>query len=107
MFMSELPSLLPLNRQSIIKSNVKIRVPVQCQCFDKRGVVFYWWKNSTFKRIRVIFWPEIGTLGVFLNFDNERMYPPKYLNTPGLLLSDFPAQARLVLKFISSLQDIV
>ena len=28
MFISELPSLLPLNRQRIIKSKVKIRVPV-------------------------------------------------------------------------------
>ena len=28
------------------------------------------------------FWPEISALGVFLNFDNERMYPPKYRSDP-------------------------
>ena len=27
----------------------------------------------------MLFWPEISALGVFLNFDNEHMYPPKYL----------------------------
>ena len=43
----------------------------------KEGVFFYW-KKSAFKKIRVLFWPEISALGVFLNFDNERMYPPKY-----------------------------
>ena len=51
MFMSELPSLLPLNRQRIIKSKVKIRVPVhpmQCQCFDKRRGVFLVEKVSVF-----------------------------------------------------------
>ena len=72
--MSELPSLLPLNRQRIIKSTVKIRVPrsSNVSVWIKEGVFFHW----------VLFWPEISALGVFLNFDNERMYPPKYLNAP-------------------------
>ena len=35
-------------------------------------------KVSVFMKIRVLFWPEISALGVFLNFDNERMRP---LNT--------------------------
>ena len=35
-------------------------------------------KNQRFIKIRVLFWPEISALGVFLNFDNERMRP---LNT--------------------------
>ena len=26
--------------------------------------------------------PEISALGVFFNFDNERMHPPKYLSDP-------------------------
>ena len=30
----------------------------------------------------MLFWPEISVLGVFLNFDNERMHPPKYLSDP-------------------------
>ena len=25
-----------------------------------------------------VFWPEISALGIFLNVENERMYPPKY-----------------------------
>ena len=35
-------------------------------------------KVSVFIKIRVLFLPEISALGVFLNFDNERMRP---LNT--------------------------
>ena len=61
-----------------------MRVPViQCQCFDKRRGVFYW-KKSAFLKIRVLFWPEISILGVYLNFDNKRMYPPppKYRSAP-------------------------
>ena len=30
----------------------------------------------------VLFCPEISALGVFLNFDNERMQPPKYQSAP-------------------------
>ena len=30
----------------------------------------------------MLFWPEISALGVFSNFDNERMHPPKYLSDP-------------------------
>ena len=30
-------------------------------------------KKSAFKKIRVLFWPEISAYGVFINFDNERM----------------------------------
>ena len=30
----------------------------------------------------MLFWPEISALGVFFNFDNERMHPPKYLSDP-------------------------
>ena len=39
-------------------------------------------KVSVFSKIRVLFWPEISALGVFLNFDNERMRPPKYPSAP-------------------------
>ena len=31
---------------------------------------------------KLIFWPEISALRVFLNFDNERMRPPKYQSAP-------------------------
>ena len=54
----------------------------QCQCFDKRRGVFLVEKVSVFIKIRVLFWPEISALGVFLNFDNERMRPPKYPSAP-------------------------
>ena len=30
----------------------------------------------------MLFWPEISALGVFFNFDNERMRPPKYQSAP-------------------------
>ena len=30
-------------------------------------------KVSVFIKVRVLFWPEISAIGVFLNFDNERM----------------------------------
>ena len=30
----------------------------------------------------MLFWPEISALGVFLNFDNERMRPPKCPSDP-------------------------
>ena len=30
-------------------------------------------KVRVFKKIRVLFWPEINTYGVFIKFDNERM----------------------------------
>ena len=30
----------------------------------------------------MLFWPEISALGVFFNFDNKRMHPPKYLSDP-------------------------
>ena len=33
-------------------------------------------KVSVFIKIRVLFWPEISALGVFFNFDNDRMRPP-------------------------------
>ena len=39
-------------------------------------------KNQRFIKIRVLFWPEISALGVFFNFDNERMHPPKYPSDP-------------------------
>ena len=51
MFMSELPSLLPLNRQRIIKSKVKIRVPVpqsNVSVFDRRKFLFYLKKSAFF-----------------------------------------------------------
>ena len=46
--------------------------------FDKRRGVYILENVSVFIIIRVLFWPEISALGVFLNFDNERMRPPKY-----------------------------
>ena len=30
----------------------------------------------------MLFWPEISALGVFFNFDNERMHLPKYPSAP-------------------------
>ena len=30
----------------------------------------------------MLFWPEISALGVFFNFDNERMHPSKYPSGP-------------------------
>ena len=30
----------------------------------------------------MLFWPEISALGVFFNFDNERIRPPKYPSAP-------------------------
>ena len=44
--------------------------------------MFIKWKNQRFIKIRVLFWPEISALGVFFNFDNERMHPPKYPSAP-------------------------
>ena len=82
--MSGLPSLLPLNRQRIIKSKVEKYVfPfIQCQCFDKRRGDFFTGKSQRFFLIRVFFWPEISALGESFNFDNERMYPPIYQSAP-------------------------
>ena len=48
---------------------------IQCQFFDKRRGVFFTGKSQLLKKIRVLFWPDISALGVFLNFDNERMHP--------------------------------
>ena len=44
--------------------------------------MFFSGKSQRFLKIRVLFWPEISVIGVFLNFDNERMHPPKYLSDP-------------------------
>ena len=56
---------------------------MQCQCFDKRRGVYLVGKVSlSFIKIRVLFWPEISAYGVFFNFDNERMHPPKYPSAP-------------------------
>ena len=70
-----LPSLLPLKRQRIITSKVKMRVPVHPMsvfwlkkgCFFLEKVTFFF-NNGAF-----LVW--ISALEVFLNFDNERMYP--------------------------------
>ena len=48
----------------------------------KEGVFIYWKKVSVFIKIRVLFGPEINALGVFFDFDNERMRPPKYPSAP-------------------------
>ena len=76
--MTGLPSLLPLNRQRIIKSKVKISVPVHpltnVSVLIKRRDVYLLKKVSVFIKIRVLFWPEISALGVFLNCYNERMH---------------------------------
>ena len=55
---------------------------IQCQCFDKRRGVYLLEKVSVFIKIRLLFWPEISALGVFFNFDKERMRPPKYPSVP-------------------------
>ena len=49
--------------------------------WSKKGCLFRG-KNQRFIKIRVLFWPEISALGVFFNFDNERMHPPKYPSAP-------------------------
>ena len=67
---------MPLKRQRIIKSKVKM-------CFRssdvsvliKEGLFFYWEKSAFFEN-KDAFLAEISTLGVFLNFDNERIHPP-------------------------------
>ena len=51
---------------------------IQCQCFDKRRGVYLVEKNQRYIKIRALFWPEVSALGVFFNFDNECMRPPKY-----------------------------
>ena len=57
---------------------------IQCQCFDKGRGVYLVEKGSVFIKIRVLFGPEISALGVYFNFDNERMRPPKYPSAPPL-----------------------
>ena len=47
----------------------------------KKGCLFSR-KNQRYIKIRVLFWQEISALGVFFNFDNERMRPPKYPSDP-------------------------
>ena len=76
--------LLPLNTQRIIESKVKIRVSrsSNVSVLIKEGVFYLVEKVSVFIKIRVLFWPEISALGVFFNFDNERMRPPKYPSAP-------------------------
>ena len=50
---------------------------IQYQCFDRRRGVFLLDKVSVFFLNKgAFFWPEINALGVFLNFDTERMYHP-------------------------------
>ena len=49
--------------------------------WQKKGCLFSG-KNQRFIKIRVLFWPEISALGVFFNFDNERMHPLKYPSDP-------------------------
>ena len=74
-----LPPLATAKHAENDKSKVKIRVVfIQCQCFHDRRGVYLVEKGSVFIRIRVFFWPEIGALGLFLNFVSERMRP---LNT--------------------------
>ena len=60
-----------------------MRVPVHPMSvfWQKKGCLFSG-KNQRFIKIRVLFWPEISALGVFFNFDNERMHPPKYPSDP-------------------------
>ena len=48
----------------------------------KRSGVYFVEKASVFIEIRVLFWPEISTLGVYFNFDNKRMRPRKYSSAP-------------------------
>ena len=73
--------MLPLNRQRIIQSNVKIRSS-NVSVLIKEGVFIQWKNSAFFIKIRVLFGPEISALGVFLNFDNERMHPPLFLSPP-------------------------
>ena len=83
-----LPSLLPplaAAKHAEDYKNLKLKYVfpfIQCQCFDKRRGVFFSWKKQRFIKIRVFFLPEISALGVFFNFDNEHMHPPKYPSAP-------------------------
>ena len=72
---------LPLTRQRIIKSKVKIHSS-NVSVLIKEGVFFLLENMSAFLKIRVLFWPEISALEVFLNFENERMQPSKYQSDP-------------------------
>ena len=88
---SQLPLPLPLNRQWIIKSKVKMcSRSYKCQCFDNIRVVFFHGKSQSFFKIRVFFWPEISAFEAFFNFGNKRMRPPLYLSllniVPGYIL---------------------
>ena len=57
---------------------IKIVFPfIQCQWFDKGRGVYLVEKVSVLIKTRVLFWPEISALRVFLNFDNKRMRPLK------------------------------
>ena len=59
-----------------------MRVPVHQCCGHVRVVikegVFFSGKSQHLFKIRVHFWPEICTLGVFFNFDNERIVSCKF-----------------------------
>ena len=61
-------------------------------------------KVSVFIKIRVLFWPEISALGVFFNFDNERMRPPKYPSAPppppGRLIEGCNAESEINLHIV-------
>ena len=48
----------------------------------KEGVFICWKKSASLLKEGCFFWPEISALGVYLNFDNERMRPPLYLSAP-------------------------
>ena len=50
---------------------------IQCQCFDKKGCLLTV-KIQHCLKMRVLFGPEISFLGEFLDFENERMHPPKF-----------------------------
>ena len=70
---------------------------IQCQCFDKRRGVYLVEKVSVFIKIRVLFWPEISALGVFLNLITSVCAPLNTQVPPGAR----PAHAREIYQYNS------
>ena len=61
-----------------------MRVPVYPMSvfWLKKGCLFTGKSQCFKKKIRVLFWPEISDLGLFSDYDNDRMYPPEYRSDP-------------------------
>ena len=70
----------------------------------KEGVFIYWKKSAFLSREGCFFWPEISALGVFSNFDNERMRPLSVPESPpphGFEMCQRPVQAVAMAHFFA------